>query len=319
MPNQLLSRKSRLRRLLPALAAVAAVLALPAPTPAGAAEQPPGELLIRCDDVGMCHAVNLAVGRLIASGVPFSASVMFACPWYLEAAAILKQHPEVGVGVHLTLNSEWERYKWGPVLGRSRVPSLVDANGHFFPTEEAFAARGVDLAAVEAELRAQIERAKSTGLRIDYLDVHMQTAYSTPELRALVESLARDYRLGIATYFGERSGSMWSVPPDDKLSALLGFVRDGSRGLKLLVAHLGLDNDEMTALVDVNWPADPFRVGRHRQAELDAVASPALRAAVAAAGLELITYRQLIERRGLESMKRPAQESGYEVELTGTK
>jgi predicted glycoside hydrolase/deacetylase ChbG (UPF0249 family) len=199
------------------------------------------------------------------------------------------------------------------------VPSLVDANGHFFPTEETFTARGPDLGEVEAELRAQIDRAKATGLRIDYLDVHMQTAYSTPELRALVEKLARDYKLGIATYFGERSGSMWSVPPDNKLSALLGFVRDGSRGLKLLVVHPGLDNAEMTALVDSNWPTDPFRVARHRQAEVDAVTSPAFRAAVAAAGLEFITYRQLIERKGLESMKRPAQESGYEVELNGGK
>jgi hypothetical protein len=242
---------------------------------------------------------------------------MAACPWYLEAAAILAQHPQVSVGVHLTLNSEWERYKWGPVLGRSRVPSLVDANGHFFPTEEAFLAGGVDLAAVEAELRAQIDRAKASGLRVDYLDVHMQTAYSTTELRALVETLARDYRLGIATYFGERSGTMWPVPPEKKLAALLGFVKEGSGGLKLLVAHLGLDNDEMTALVDANWPSDPFRVGRHRRAELDAVTSPAFRAAVDAAGLELITYRQLIERKGLAAMKRPEQASGYTVELDG--
>ena len=319
MPNRLLSRQRWFRRPLPALAVAAAILTLPTPAPVGAAEQPPGELLIRCDDVGMCHAVNLAVRQLIATGVPFSASVMFACPWYGEAAAILAQHPQVSVGVHLTLNSEWEHYKWGPVLGRSRVPSLVDADGHFFPTEEAFTARGVDLKEVEAELRAQIDRAKSTGLRIDYLDVHMQTAYSTPELRALVETLARDYRLGIATYFGERSGTMWPVPPERKLSALLGFVGEGGGGLKLLVAHLGLDNDEMTALVDVNWPTDPFRVARHRQAELDAVSSPAFRASVAAAGLELITYRQLIERKGLAAMKRPEQASGYTVELTGAK
>ena len=319
MPSRLLSRQRWFSRPLPALAVAAAILALPTPAPVAAAEQPPGELLIRCDDVGMCHTVNLAVRDLIATGVPFSASVMFACPWYLEAAAILAQHPQVSVGVHLTLNSEWEHYKWGPVLGRSRVPSLVDADGHFFPTEEAFTARGVDLKEVEAELRAQIDRAKSTGLRIDYLDVHMQTAYSTPELRALVETLARDYRLGIATYFGERSGTMWAVPPERKLSALLGFVGEGGGGLKLLVAHLGLDNDEMTALVDVNWPTDPFRVARHRQAELDAVSSPAFRASVAAAGLELITYRQLIERKGLAAMKRPEQASGYTVELTGAK
>ncbi len=39
-------------------------------------------LIIRCDDVGMCHAVNMATRQMIATGIPFSASVMFACPWY---------------------------------------------------------------------------------------------------------------------------------------------------------------------------------------------------------------------------------------------
>ena len=46
-----------------------------------------------------------------------AASVMTACPWFLEAARILREHAHVSVGVHLTLNSEWQSYKWGPVLG----------------------------------------------------------------------------------------------------------------------------------------------------------------------------------------------------------
>jgi predicted glycoside hydrolase/deacetylase ChbG (UPF0249 family) len=284
-------------------------------SPIAVSAELPHQLVVRCDDVGMCHSVNLAITRLIASGIPLSTSVMFACPWYLEAVAILAQHPEIGVGVHLTLNSEWEHYKWGPVGGRSVVPSLVDANGFFLPSEEAFAARGPDLREVESELRAQIERALGSGLRVDYLDAHMQTAYSTPELRALVEKLAREYRLGISTYFGERSASLWDVPPESKLATLLRFLREPGPGLTLLVAHLGLDNEEMTALVDTNYPQDPFRVGRHRQAELDALTSPAFRAAVAAAGFEFLTYRQVIERKGLEAMAPPAQPSGYSTDL----
>ncbi len=279
------------------------------------AAEAPRQLVVRCDDVGMCHAVNVAVGRLIASGVPLSASVMFACPWYPEAVEILARNPEVAVGVHLTLNSEWSRYRWGPVRGRSEVPALVDAAGAFLPSEEAFAARAPDLRQVEAELRGQIERALASGLRIDYLDAHMQTAYSAPELRALVERLAREYRLGISPYVGERSGSLWDVPPEGKLAALLAFVRGSGAGLTLLVAHLGLDGDEMTALVDLNYPQDPFRVGRHRQAELDALLAPAFRAAVAAAGLEPVTYRQVIDRSGLAGMARPAEATGYTTEL----
>ena len=48
------------------------------------------QLIIRCDDIGMCHTVNMAVKKLIETGIPFSTSVMFTCPWYQEAVEILK-------------------------------------------------------------------------------------------------------------------------------------------------------------------------------------------------------------------------------------
>jgi predicted glycoside hydrolase/deacetylase ChbG (UPF0249 family) len=127
--------------------------------PAVGGEEQPAELVIRCDDVGMCHAGNMAVEKLIASGIPFSTSVMIACPWYLEAVEMLKDQEQVSVGIHLTLNSEWQHYKWGPVLGASAVPTLVDENGHFHTTSADFAAADVDLEEVELELRAQIQRA----------------------------------------------------------------------------------------------------------------------------------------------------------------
>jgi predicted glycoside hydrolase/deacetylase ChbG (UPF0249 family) len=292
------------------------VLVVSAPQVAETVE--PTQLMIRCDDVGMCHGVNTAVRELAATGLPFSTSVMFACPWYREAVEILVDHPEIGVGVHLTLNSEWEHYKWGPVLGAGKVPSLVDANGHFHPTETAFAAAGPDLEEVRAELEAQIERALATGLRIDYIDFHMLTAVSTPELQAIVERLAAKHRLGISRYFGERSVSLWDVPPGRKLPRLLEFVRQAPPGLNLVVIHLGTDSPEMAALIDSNYAADPFRVAIHRQAELDAISSPALRAALTEQGVELLTYRSLIERRGLEGMKSPEVITSYSTSFTDT-
>ncbi len=84
----------------------------------------------------MSHSVNMALERLISTGIPVSLSVMFPTPWYQERVEMLKRHPDVSVGVHLTRNSEWKSYRWGPVLGRSLVPTLVDADGYFFPTSE---------------------------------------------------------------------------------------------------------------------------------------------------------------------------------------
>ena len=87
----------------------------------------PVYLIIRADDAGMSHSVNLALQRLIDARLPLSVSVMFPCPWYQETVEILKRHPEVAVGIHLTLNSEWKNYRWGPVSGREAVPTLVDS------------------------------------------------------------------------------------------------------------------------------------------------------------------------------------------------
>jgi predicted glycoside hydrolase/deacetylase ChbG (UPF0249 family) len=293
-----------------------AILALGAGfTPIMAQSDKAPELAIRCDDVGMCHAGNMAVKKLIASGMPFSTSVMIACPWYLEAVEMLKDQDQVSVGIHLTLNSEWQHYKWGPVLGPSAVPTLVDGNGHFHTTSADFAAADVDLDEVEKELRAQIDRALDAGLRLDYLDYHMLTAVSTPELTAIVEGLADEYGLGLSRYFGERSASLWDVAPERKLAELMDFVPRVKPGRpNLLVIHLGVDGPEMAALVDVNNPEDPARVGIHRQAELDALLSPEFRQAIADHGIELVNYGDLIERYGLDSMQRPQGEPGYSMD-----
>src|SRR5438128_765785 len=100
------------------------------------------QLLIRLDDIGMNHSVNMAAQKVAETGIPVSVSLQFACPWYQEAVAILKEYPNVTVGVHLTLTSEWRYYRWGPVTGRTAVPSLVDSVGYFPHPSEAFRKEG---------------------------------------------------------------------------------------------------------------------------------------------------------------------------------
>lgn len=270
------------------------------------AAEPVPELLIRADDIGMNHAVNTALKQVIRSGLPVSATVMTPCPWFSEAAAILRNNPQVSVGIHLTLNSEWADYRWGPVLGASRVPSLVDDNGWFFHTGPQLLENDPDLGEVEAELRAQVQRALDAGLEVDFLDYHMLTAISTPELRGVVEKLAAEFELGLSGYFGEPSASLWDVEPDLKLVTLLDVVARAEPGVPtLVVIHLGLETPEMNALVDANNPADPYRVAKHRAAELDALTSPAFRQAVEARGIRFVTYGDMVRRYGLDDLERP--------------
>lgn len=272
--------------------------------PSGAAE--PTYLIIRSDDGGMSHSVNTALERLIATGLPVSVSVMFATPWYQETVDILKRHPDVAVGVHLTLNSEWKNLRWGPVLGREAVPTLVDSVGFFFPTSAALHDNHPDLGQVERELRAQIDRARRSGLRIDYVDYHMGTVTKYPELREIAERLAKEYGLGMSEYFGEaKHDPQYEAAPPAKADSLVAMIDRLHPRFNLVVTHVGIDDAELGALIDMNTDGGLANMSSNRQGELDALTSRRFADAVKARNVRLITYRQLIEMQGLKSMRRP--------------
>lgn len=275
-----------------------------ATTPAGAPDAT--YLIIRTDDAGMSHSVNMGLQRLIDSGLPVSVSVMFACPWYQETVEILKQHPEVSVGIHLTLNSEWKNYRWGPVVGREAVPTLVDADGFFFQSSEALHQNDPDLQEIERELRAQIERAQRSGLEIDYVDFHMGTPVRYPEFREVTERLAREYALGMSGYFGETIDSphYWAAP-QRKADSLVAMIDRLEPGVNVVITHVGIDNPELGALLDMNTDNPLPDMSRNRQGELDALTSSRFTDALEARGVRLMTYRELIAKKGLKAMRRP--------------
>ena len=271
----------------------------------------PKTLLIRCDDMGMCHSVNMAVKELIESGLIFSTSVMFPCAWYQEAVDILKAHPEIAVGVHLTLNAEWKNYRWGPVAGRDKVPSLVDKDGYFFPSRASFFANNPRPEEVETELRAQIERAINSGLKICYVDYHMGTAVDKPELRDIVEKLAKEYKLGISRYFGEIDVPiMYSVPIPEKKDSLFKIVNElDPNKVNLLVCHVGKDYPELQAMIDMN-SFGLSEMSKHRNAELNALLEANKENIFEKNNVKLIRYIDLINKVGLDKMKSPV-DSGY--------
>ena len=268
-------------------------------------------LLIRCDDLGMSHSVNMAFKELMESGLKFSASVMFPCAWYQEAVDILKANPQITVGIHLTLNAEWKNYRWGPIAGKDKVPSLVDKDGYFLPSRAAFFANNPKSEEIEVELRAQIERAINSGIKISYVDYHMGTAVDKPEHRAIVEKLAKEYGLAISRYFGEVDlESMYSVDIDKKQDFLftLSEKLNGEK-INLLVCHIGKDQPELQAMIDMNSFGLPD-MSKHREAELNALIAATQQNIFEKNNIELINYNDLIKKIGLDNMKSPV-ESGY--------
>ncbi len=267
------------------------------------------KVLLRFDDIGMNHAVNTAINEVGKTGMPFSASVMFACPWYQEAVEVLKKYPKVAVGVHLTLTAEWKNYRWGPVLGQSAVPSLVDGLGYFLPSTTAFQKNKYKLEEVERELSAQIERALASGLQISYIDPHMGIALSTPQLRSLTERLAKKYKLAISplsevTYFGESYNDMWGEPVATKKQAFMNVLQNLSTTApaNMVILHIAQATPEMDAMNDMNSSMMSSNASSHRQAELDMVLSKEFRDMVGQR-FELVTYQDLIKQFGLRNSK----------------
>jgi len=123
-------------------------------------------LIINCDDLGSSRAANVAVYEALRQGLATSATLMVPCPWARDAAA---QYRGEDVGVHLTLNAEWETYRWGPI---TRAPSLLDGDGGF-PRTVADTWEHADIDEVRRECRAQIERAILWGFDVSHLDSHM--------------------------------------------------------------------------------------------------------------------------------------------------
>lgn len=262
-------------------------------------------LMIRADDIGMSHSVNMALKELLDTGYPVSASVMFACPWYKEAVSILKEYENKSVGIHLTLNSEWENYRWGPVTGREAVPSLVDSEGYFHHTTGPLKENPPDKDELEKELRAQIERALGSGLRIDYVDYHMGIR-GIPGFIEVSEKLAEEYNIGMwGDYNTPRWDAQYAAAPEAKTDSLISMAGLFEPGYNYLMAHVGINDSELGAMRDMNSTGSlSAEMSEHRQGELDGLISKAFEDALKEYNIRLVTFRDLIDDKGREGVAR---------------
>ncbi len=145
-------------------------------------------LILNCDDLGFCHAANVGVYQALRDGLATSASLMVPCPWARGAAAGYRGDD---VGVHLTVNAEFDLYRWGPI---THAPSLLDGDGGFPRTVEDVWDHA-DLDEVRRECRAQIERAILWGFDVSHLDAHMGTMQIKSEFFDVYLDLAVEFRL----------------------------------------------------------------------------------------------------------------------------
>ena len=264
-------------------------------------------LVIHADDLGMAHSVNRAIFEAFENHWITSASVLVPCPWFPEVARWAKEHPDVDLGIHLALNSEWTTFRWRPISAAEKVPSLIDADG-YFPLLETDVAAHAKIPEVEMELTAQIERARAAGIRISHLDSHMSALMSTAALAEEYQRLGREQGLPILWHpaAAEKlpaesqpaAGYVLNdddleirpgVAPKDWLEVYKAMLAPLKPGVHHLVVHLAHDDEEMQGATSdhPDWGA------AWRQSDFDMVKSAEFGQFLREQGFVLVSWRDL--------------------------
>jgi len=199
-------------------------------------------------------------------------------------------------------------YRWGPVAGQDKVPSLVDSNGYFHHDWDQHPR--IDPRDVEMELRAQIERALAMGVRPTHFDSHQYRLIENgKEIFQVFVRLGREYNVPVFVardwfaehpYLEARLGPRdivldhtVTISPDVPAEKWADFYSDALKdlqpGVTEFVIHVGLADEELRAATRerATWGA------AWRQRDFDFFMSKEFRALLEQQQVKLITWREL--------------------------
>jgi chitin disaccharide deacetylase len=255
-------------------------------------------LIVRADDMGSFHDANLACLKACKDGIARSVEIMVPCAWFPEAVQLMKENPNIDVGIHLVLTSEWEGIKWRPL---TNAPSLVDRDGYFYqfiwggdnPSANNYLLKSDwKIEEVEKEFRAQIELAKKYLPQISHLSAHMGCTHMDSKVNDLLEKLAREYKLGTENIPGIKELKGWDNKNtlDKNIDQFISIINSLKPGKYVFIEHPGLNNSEMhSALFSQN-----NTLAYDRQMVTDIYTNAKVLKALRIKGVKLISYAELI-------------------------
>ncbi len=272
-------------------------------------------LIIHADDIGLAHSENVATIESMTNGIVNSTSIMMPCAWSTEVGELIQDHPNLDIGVHITLTNEWFNYKWKPVSSPEEVPGLVSPEG-FMHYDCASVAINATPEEVEKEMRAQIEAAIRSGIKPTHLDSHMGCVfYGKPEFVASFLKLANEYQIpamintqiveGIIKAHPEIFSSidvdnlivvdeMSTASPVEYDSLGMdgyytGVLENLQPGITALLIHVAYDNEEMQAIT----VRHPYWHSPWRQEDFDFFTSDKAKKLIQENNIKLVTWREV--------------------------
>lgn len=196
-------------------------------------------VIFHVDDAGMSYSSNRGAIRSIEEGIATSCSIMMPTPWSASFTKYVIANPGIDAGLHLTLTSEWNDYRWVPLMGKKNVPGLTDREGALWKSVEDVVAHANE-EEVDAEIRAQLDRAMTLGLKPTHLDSHMGTLFASEGFLKKYIQLGIEYKIPVMFPGGNntmlyapvikslkesgkwKEGMALSAPYDQKKAVMLG-------------------------------------------------------------------------------------------------
>lgn len=264
-------------------------------------------LIIHADDLGVASSADRASFYALGHHDVSAGSVMVPCPWLTDVVDYARQHPDADIGIHLTLNSEWNTYRWGPVAPRDKVRSLLDPDGYLWQSW-AETDKHAQAADVEREIRAQVQQAIRMGLHPTHLDPHMGTLQTRKEFFAAYVKVAHEYHLPFRCNRPDLEKKGWlslvspqdivldqflepnyHVPPARWAESYFQMLDRVKPGLNEMIVHLGYDDAELRAITVgySGWNA------AWRQRDFNLVRSAAFKEALRSRNITVIGLREL--------------------------
>ena len=270
-------------------------------------------LILHADDLGVSHSEDSASIYAMEKGSVNSGSIMVPCPWFSEIATYAVKHTKADLGLHLTLTSEWQYYKWGPVGGKDNAASLVNSRGYFYDDLDSLG-KMAKPEEVEAELRGQIERAIRFGIQPTHLDAHMGSCFFKKDFLKIYLKLAREYKIpcllnvnafkmlynidisDIITDKDVLTDNVFMAFPQNNNQGMAAYytqvLNNLPSGLNCILLHAAYDDREMQAIT-MNHPDYG---ASWRQEDLDFFSGEACKKLLADNKIQLITWREIKDK-----------------------
>lgn len=263
------------------------------------------KLIIRGDDMGYSHSGNDALIQSYRNGIETSIEVIVPSPWFPEAVKLLKDNPNIDVGLHFAITSEWDNVKWRPLTD---CPSLKNADGYFYPMlfhnknypKQAVMDQDWKVEDIEKELHAQIKMALKYIPRLSHVSGHMFSLGFAPEVKEMAKRVAKQYNMPMVDTDGTQDYKInytgfdaRGLNTQQKIKAFIEMfdkLEDGKT--YVFVEHPGLDNHELRAISHIGYED----VAEGRQDVTTIFTSEEVREAVIKKGIELVSYKEVLQK-----------------------